>query len=331
MEHGVLHTGDHHVDPQDMMNMGGLRKKMPVTFWTFLLGGFALSGFPFVTAGFWSKDEIFADAWYVFSHDGNSWGLFVLIMLGLAALLTAFYTMRQITLTFLGEPRTKEAEHAHETPWTMTLPLAILAVFAVIAGWAGIPEDFPVIGGLLPNWMHNLVYTLLPSEIELHKLEFTATPLLISLVVALGGLALGWVLYRDYKAGQTDPIKKMLGGLHTVLQNKYYLDELYQATFVRFFTWVSETFSYLILDRGIIDGFLHTVARVAFSLGGVKDRFELPVISGGADRIADGFQWFGQTFRTIQSGRIQQYMILVLVNVLAFGFLFYYLVEVAGR
>ncbi len=114
MEHGVLHTGDD-VDPQDMFNMGGLRQKMPITFWTFLIGGFALSGFPLVTAGFWSKDEILADA---FGH--NHWVVFG--TLALAALLTAFYTMRQITLTFLGEPRTEAAEHAHETPWTMTFP-----------------------------------------------------------------------------------------------------------------------------------------------------------------------------------------------------------------
>ncbi len=101
MEHGVLHTGEH-IDPQDMYNMGGLRKKMPITFWTFLIGGLALSGFPLITAGFWSKDEIFAEAW------GNgSWIVF--IVLALAALLTAFYTMRQITLTFLGEPRSEAA------------------------------------------------------------------------------------------------------------------------------------------------------------------------------------------------------------------------------
>ncbi len=113
MEHGVLHTGNHDVDPQDMFNMGGLRKKMPITFWTFLIGGFALSGFPVITAGFWSKDEILADAW---AHHHYT----VFIVLAVAAFLTAFYTMRQITLTFLGEARTKEAEHAHETPWTMT-------------------------------------------------------------------------------------------------------------------------------------------------------------------------------------------------------------------
>ena len=134
MEHGVLHTGEH-VDAQDMFNMGGLRKKMPITFWTFLIGGLALSGFPVLTAGFWSKDEIFADAF------GNG-HLAVFLVLALAAFLTAFYTMRQITLTFLGEPRTKAARHASETVWTMTIPLIMLAVFAVGYGWVGIPEIY---------------------------------------------------------------------------------------------------------------------------------------------------------------------------------------------
>ena len=97
MEHGVFHSGEH-VDAQDMFNMGGLRRRMPLTFWTFLAGGLALSGFPLITAGFWSKDEIFAS-----TFDGH---MAVFVTLAAAAFLTAFYTMRQITLTFLGEPRT---------------------------------------------------------------------------------------------------------------------------------------------------------------------------------------------------------------------------------
>lgn len=323
MEHGVLHTGDHHVDPQDMMNMGGLRKKMPITYWTFLIGGMALSGFPFVTAGFWSKDEIFADA---FAHGHYT----VLIMLSLAAFMTAFYTMRQIVLTFHGEPRTKEAEHAHETPWTMTVPLMILSVFAVAFGWLGIPNDFLGMNLGEINWIHGVAYTLLPSEIEPEGITFSFIPLIISLGVALGGLAFGWWVYRDFKAGQTDPAKKRLGGLHTVLQNKYYFDETYNASFVRLAQAISAFAGWF--DRNVIDNILHTLARVAFFLGGIfRDRFELPVVSAGADRIADVFQWFGHTFRTIQSGRVQQYMIMVLVNVIAFGVLFYYLVDIAGR
>ncbi len=320
MEHGVLHTGNHDVDPQDMMNMGGLRKKMPVTFWTFLIGGFALSGFPFITAGFWSKDEILADAW-AHGHTAVFWTL------AIAALLTAFYTMRQIMLTFFGEPRTKEAEHAHETPWTMTAPLVILSVFAVAAGWAGIPEDFPILGGLVANFIHGVSATLPAAMIEKAP-AFNVIPLIASLVVALGGLFLGWLVYRKYKAGATDPVKKMLGGLHTVLQNKYYLDELYQATFVRLFNWISEVFTPA-MDRGVIDGFLHGIARVAFSLGGIfRDRFETPVITGAADLLGNGVKGFGREFRGIQSGRIQQYMNVVLVIVVVLAVFIYILAQV---
>ncbi|HNB54736.1 MAG TPA: NADH-quinone oxidoreductase subunit L, partial [Anaerolineales bacterium] len=258
MEHGVLHTGNHKVDPQDMMNMGGLRTKMPITFWTFLIGGFALSGFPFVTAGFWSKDEIFADAWHLFSTEGNIWGLIVLFALATAALLTAFYTMRQITLTFFGKPRTHEAEHATENVWTMTVPLMILSVFAVIAGWAGIPHDFPILGGLIPNWMHGVADTLIYSGIEPHTLEFTWTPLLVSLTVATLGLLGGWFAYRNFSAGQTDPAKKVLGGLHTVLQNKYYFDEMYNASFVRASQALAQFAGWF--DRNVIDNILHTIA-----------------------------------------------------------------------
>ena len=156
MEHGVLHTREH-VDPQDMLNMGGLRKKMPLTFWTFLIGGFALSGFPLITAGFWSKDEILSGAF-------NGGYLAVFITLALAALLTAFYTMRQITLTFLGEPRTKAAEHASESKATMTAPLVVLSVFAVTAGWVGIPKAFPLLGKLSANWFEEFVGSMVHFE-----------------------------------------------------------------------------------------------------------------------------------------------------------------------
>ena len=118
-----------------MMNMGGLRHKMPTTFWTFVVGGMALSGFPFITAGFWSKDEILADAWYQGTH-GNTMGMIIFVVLAIAALLTAFYTTRQIALTFFGEPRSELAEHAHESNSFMTIPLVALA-FLYVIGKAG--------------------------------------------------------------------------------------------------------------------------------------------------------------------------------------------------
>ncbi len=320
MEHGVLHTGEH-VDPQDMFNMGGLRKKMPVTFWTFLIGGLALSGFPLVTAGFWSKDEILADA---FGH--GHWVVF--LTLALAALLTAFYTMRQISLTFLGKPRTHAAEHASETPWTMTTPLAILAFFAVTAGWVGIPEHFPMLGGVIPNWFHEFVGgTLVEHPMAV---DFSFVPLLTSLVVALGGLYLGWLVYRKVKAGDQDPVEARLGSFHKVLKNKYYFDEMYDKAFVQPAYWLSETFTSLWMDRKVIDGVLHWFANISGIIGNfLRDAIDKPVVNGSGDWMAETTKKLGNVLRVIQTGRVQQYMILALVSVAAFSALFYYLLMMA--
>lgn len=320
MEHGVLHTGNHKVDPQDMFNMGGLRKKMPITFWTFLIGGLALSGFPLVTAGFWSKDEILADA---FAHE--HWT--ILITLSLAALMTAFYTMRQITLTFFGEPRTKEAEHAHETPWTMTLPLAILSVFAIGYGWVGIPEKFPLIGGLIPNWFHEFVGGTLLEHPK--AVEFSWIPLTISLVVALGGLGLGWLVYKDVKAGQPDPLQKLLGPFYALFQNKWFFDEFYAFFVVKPIVWISEVFT-TAMDKGVIDGILHFIGKLPIWIGDfLRNKFDKPFIN---EFIGDGtaavFQKAGHELRYTQTGRIQSYLVvsasflIVLVAVLAYLFLF---------
>jgi NADH-quinone oxidoreductase subunit L len=314
VEHGVLHTGED-VDPQDMFNMGGLRKKMPFTFWTFLIGGLALSGFPFLSAGFWSKDEILADA---FAH--ANWP--VLIVLAFAALLTAFYTMRQITLTFLGKSRTESAEHAVESKWTMVLPLVILAVFAIVAGWPGIPEDFPLVGGFIPNFVHEFVGETLAELPE--TITFNWIPLLISLGVSLGGLALGWWVYRGIPAGAPDPLEKPLGPVYKLLKNKYYFDELYDYIFVRPAYWLSRNFTYLWLDRKIIDGFLHFVSRIIFSLGSIlRNYIDKPVINGFGDFVGESVKRIGRSGRFIQTGRVQQYMVMALV--IAFGTLFYYL------
>ncbi len=315
MEHGVLHTGNHHTDPQDMFNMGGLRKKMPITFWTFLIGGFALSGFPVFTAGFWSKDEIFADAF----HNGH---MTVFITLAVAAFLTAFYTMRQITLTFLGEPRTREAEHAQETHWTMTTPLIVLAFFAITYGWVGISEHFPLIGGLFPNWFHEFVgSTLIEPPLAL---PFSWVPLIVSMVVALGGLFFGWLIYRSVSSPAEDRLQI------PVLKNKWYFDEAYSFLFVKPATWFAETFVYRWMDKGVIDGILHTFGKVTAFLGTtIRTYFDKLIINQLiGDGIARVAQWFGGLLQPLQSGRIQQYMLASLgLLIIVGGILFSMLVR----
>jgi NADH-quinone oxidoreductase subunit L len=304
MEHGVHETHEH-VDPQDMLNMGGLRKKMPLTFATFLIGGLALSGFPLVTAGFWSKDEILADA---FAHHHY----IVFGMLALAALLTAFYTMRQITLTFLGEPRTKAAAHAHESVRSMTFPLVVLAVFAVAAGWVGIPEGFPVIGGLIPNWFHEFIGGTLLEHPE--TVAFNLIPLLTSVGVALGGLLIGYAFYRTVKAGAADPLRKPLGAVYTLLEHKYYFDELYQVAFIKPAYWFAETFTYRWIDRGLIDGFLHLIGRTSLRFGAfLRSYIDMPIVNGAGDLVGEGTKRIGRTIRVIQTGRVQEYLIIGIV------------------
>lgn len=322
MEHGVLHTREE-IDPQNMFYMGGLRKKMPFTFWTFLIGGLALSGFPLVTAGFWSKDEILSGAF----GGGN---LAVFITLALAALLTAFYTMRQITLTFLGEPRSKAAEHAHESRPVMIVPLLVLAFFAVTAGWAGIPQKFPLLGGIIPNWFDEFVGSMLLGE-TLHAVE-SSLPLITSLVVSLGGLYLGWRVYRGVQKGHPDPLEKPLGFLYRVFYYKYGIDELYQAVLIKPAVWLAEVFTYRILDRLILDGIVDGIGKGAVWLGMVvRNYFDKPVVNGGGDGLSRGIRRSSELLRLLQNGRVQYYMVFTLAMVVLAGALISVLFIQSGR
>ncbi len=352
MEHGEHHVHehahDHHADsaggheaafdPQDMFNMGGLRKTMPVTFWTFLIGGLSLSGLPIVTAGFWSKDEILADAWLGVQNYGSGAHALVFVLLALAAFMTAFYTMRQIALTFAGEARTEAAQHANLgkglVSITMTLPLIILAFFAIGAGFVGVPNDFPVLNAIFApeynNFKHLMIEALPPPEAtaafaslpDYHAKAppFNIIPVATSFLVALLGLWLGWLVYwrKPLKAGQRDPMENFLGPLHAVMKNRYYLDDIYGRVFVAPSQWLSaQVISFL--DRGLIDTLLHIIARLFTWLGDLVKVLNLWLIDGVGDGIPIAIFNFGGWLRRMQSGRVQQYMLLVLAAAVAIG------------
>lgn len=322
MEHGAEVVHDHHTDPQDMRFMGGLRHKMPTTFWTFLIGGMALSGLPFITAGFWSKDEIFAHAFAEFQH-GNIRGMVVLVMLGTAAFLTAFYTVRQLAMTFAGKPRSALAANAHESNKFMTVPLVVLAFFAIVVGWVGIPDNF--LGqewGEINQFHHFVITTIEEPMVELYEehlthvdvkeeLAWSWIPLATSLVVALGGITVGWLIYgrKPLEKDQQDPLIGTLGPLHTFLNRKWYWDELYHVIFYRPTFWFSETFVSAWIDKGLIDGTLHIIARAIYAFGHYCKRFEEIVISDGLDKVKDGFLWLSNESRFLQSGKIQEYVL----------------------
>jgi NADH-quinone oxidoreductase subunit L len=232
--------------------------------------------------------------------------------------------MRQITLTFLGSPRTEEAKHAHETPWTMTTPLVVLAFFAVTYGWVGIPEHFPVLGPLVNNnWFHDFVGHTLEHVPEAP--EFSWIPLLTSLVVALGGLGLGWFVYKDVKSVEQDKFQI------SFLKNKYYFDELYEVVFINPAYWVAENVIYKFMDQGVIDGVLHIFGPVTDKIGSaIRNYFDVPVVNQFiGDGSAEVAWWFGKNLRPIQTGRIQQYFILSLVVIFVVGGLLYYILTLA--
>lgn len=331
LEYPRSRLADEPFDAQDMMNMGGLKDRIPVTAITFAIGGLSLAGFPLITAGFWSKDEILADAWYIFSGYGSGIHFFVFVMLAVAAFLTAFYTARQLCLTFLGEPRTEEAKHAglggprNVVSITMQLPLIILAFFAIFAGFIGVPPEFPIFGAVLSpegNRFFDFVkYTLL-VDMQPGKPPFNWIPVLASFAVALGGLAVGYWMYgrKPLEAGEEDPMKRILPPpIYNLLRNKYYIDELYQIIFVRPSQWFSRVVVSTFIDRGIIDGFIHLMARISNFIGDLLKAFNLWLIDGVGDGIPQGVGRFGYWLRRVQTGRVQQYLILVLLAALLIG------------
>jgi len=342
-EHGA-HGHAEHFDPQDMFNMGGLMNKIPVTFWTFLAGGLSLAGFPLLTAGFWSKDEILAESWYGFNSHGSFLHLFVFVMLAIAAFLTAFYTMRQISLTFLGKPRTEQAEHAtlggqySIVSIFMQLPLLILTPFALFAGFVGVPADFEIlwipIGRLFASiggFFHHFVIYALPfmenGGYEVFHVDappYNPVPVGTSIIVGLLGLGIGYLMYgrKPLEAGQPDPLIKILGEpIYTTLQKRYYMDDLYNLILVRPSQAIAR-FVIAVLDKGIIDSILHGIAYVFTVTGDFIKVMNAWLIDGVGDGIPKGIFAFGGFMRRTQNGRIQAYLLIVLAAVLIIGIIF---------
>src|ERR1051326_1925497 len=221
----VIHAMHHE---QDMRKMGALKNKIPVTFWTMFVGTLSISGTPFL-AGFFSKDEIL---WRAFS---SRQGHVLLWLLGtLVAGMTAFYMFRLLFMTFFGESRVDHhtAEHIHESPHSMTVPLIILAIGSVVAGYIG----FPAWLGGSDSFEKFLEPVFEPLPIPLGaEAEYShvaeAGMAAVSVAVALIGFGLAYSKYCKRSWGEQKE-KRQYGALYPVFLNKYYIDELYDALFV---------------------------------------------------------------------------------------------------
>jgi NADH-quinone oxidoreductase subunit L len=264
---GSVIIGVHH--EQDIWHMGNLRKKMPVTFWTFLVGALALCGIP-PFSGFYSKDSILAQC-----LEQKNVLLFALAVF--VAGLTAFYTFRLFFVVFFGKEKSGHAGHAHESPLVMTLPLVVLAVFAAIGGFIGITNNY----GLQFAAGHE---TLSLAQQLLEPLH-TPIPMLIGIGVALAGIFLAFSLYKN---ATTDPLPAKLGGLATAMKNKFYFDELYEATVIRAHDFIAAVADWI--DRWIVEG---------VCLGAIR---------GGTDLS-------GRALRLVQTGNLQTYAFLFVLGV----------------
>jgi NADH-quinone oxidoreductase subunit L len=276
--HHAYHATHSHADPQDMRNMGGLRRAMP---WTFALMGIAtlaIAGVPGLS-GFFSKDEILA---YAFSRGAEApvWYLFWALGL-LAALITAFYMARLMAMTFFGENRTGAAErpHLHEAPWIMTGPLVVLGVLSVIGGLINLPS---FVGGhhWLGTWLHPV---LAPAErflaLELPHGATEAMLIAAAVTVAVLGLWLG------FRATRASPIPVAAEapeetGFWKVIHRKYYVDEIYQALIVRPLVGISRVLLWKGSDKGLIDGLMvHGSAALTRGLGWIGSRLQTGQVS----------------------------------------------------
>jgi len=274
----------------DMRKMGGLRRYLPKTYWTFLAATLAISGVPLLS-GFFSKDEIL---WSAFSSHYGHWALWLggLITAGL----TAFYMFRCLFMTFHGEFRGEEhiREHLHDPPRTMTIPLIVLAILSIIGGYVGVPQ---VLGGI--NRIHSFLQPVFGGHAggEALPVEWVEYLLMgLSTAVAFIGIAFAYYMYIRNTAFSERFAKVFQGIPHKILLNKYYVDEIYNAMFVQPIKHGSNYLLWKVMDVGVIDGIVNGVAR----------QVEL----------------FSRAFRRLQSGNVQSYAFSIILGaVVIIGYL----------
>jgi NADH-quinone oxidoreductase subunit L len=287
--HHAYHATHSHEDAQDMRNMGGLRRSLPVTFWLMATATLAIAGIP-PLSGFFSKDEILASA---FARGAEMPIYYVFYALGVAAaFLTAFYMARLMAMTFLGENRTgaEESGHLHEAPWIMTGPLVVLGVLTVIGGAINLPS---FVGGhhALETWLEPV--TAAGAAFARVVLPHGTTEFLLvggAILVGVVGLVLGAraTLARRIPTAREAPEDT---GLARVLNRKYFVDEIYDAAVVRPVEWVSRVVLWKGVDQGLIDG---------------------AAVNGSA-RMSRGLGWLGSR---LQTGQVGVYVVLFLIGAL---------------
>jgi NADH-quinone oxidoreductase subunit L len=328
----------HAVHTQEIGQMGGLRKKIPFTFITWMVATLAIAGFPF-TSGFFSKDGILLAL--MASEEGPYHHLRVGIMVALVAgaFLTAAYMWRVTALTFFGTPREQERyDHAHESP-VLYVPLVVLAVMAIAAGygWHNLflqPENLYGFG-YMPGRTEAAAAALGLKESALasynhlsHEYHHWHTPItVIATVSGLGGLAVGAFFYMTAAgAALRDKLRPRLAPVFRVWKGKYFIDEFYWATFVAGAVATSRALAWW--DREVVDGLVNLVGRSGIKLGDASGWADREVVDAQFVHGAAGLAWgAGGLFSMMQGGRVRIYVfqavfataVLALVIAAAYG------------
>jgi NADH-quinone oxidoreductase subunit L len=288
-------------EEQDIRKMGGLKSDMLVTFVTYAVGMLALCGFPLLFSGFWSKDGILEAA----QHWSVAKTPFYMLLFG--ALLTAFYMTRQVSYVFFGVNRGEK--HAHESPAVMTVPLTILAFFAMVLGLIGTPA-WP--------WFHAFIEGR-AAVFDWHGFAEPGLMALmgISTVVVFVGLGLGWWLYGDKspKPEEPDVLEAATPLPWGWLRDRLYVDELYGSTVIAFYGWWAKVADWM--DRRVWGGAVSGVTW-AFRLWADLNRFlDSNVVDGGFDKGCEELSTGGGLLSRVQTGRVQTYLRILALAVVA--------------
>ncbi len=290
-------------EEQDIRKMGALRGLMPVTFLTYAVGMMALSGVPLFFAGAWTKEGIL--------HATSQWSPsqvpHYLMMAGVV--LTALYMTRQMIYVFFGARR-EAAAHAHESPAVMTLPLAVLAVCVLVLSLVLTPA-WP--------WLHSY---LSGETARFDAARLIQPVLFVSLALVALGIALGVLIYR--RASEIDPLERALPAVFRFLENRMWLDELYDWTVLAAARIAARASD--LLDRYLWDGFVRGLGSLGNSLGSFTRGFDEGAINAGANEAAAATRGFGRLFSRGHSGQIQTYLGAIAVAMLALLLLYAWLI-----
>jgi NADH-quinone oxidoreductase subunit L len=301
----------HAVHSNDMLDMGGLRKKMPVTFWTFIAGTLALIGiFPF--AGFFSKDEILASMKFA-GESGQDVANFILILGIAGAFITAFYMTRLVALTFFGEYE----GHAkpHESPKMMTIPLVALAFFAVTAGWV----NWPGVYTGFTTWVATRIPLTGMGDDHAEGLDWSLVMIVSPLVLA--GVAAGWWIYGRKKDPQADRDSFRIPVLWPLFENLYYIPDFYMNAIVRP-TMGPVAKVVLWWDTYVIDGVVNLVGLGTLGFAQGVRVFDQNIVDGFYNELGAGVEGAGSGLRRLFTGRVQQYAAFSFIGVVVIAVLF---------